>query len=74
MDSSRIAKVILKNCQKNLKNDPFNRKKWNFQKTFKSLKYVMGSAQYSYINKCSDVPSQNQVLAKAKLYMYPWMK
>ena len=27
MDFSRITKVILKNCQKNRKNDPVNRKK-----------------------------------------------
>ena len=40
MDISRITKVTLKNCPKNRKNDPFNRKKWNFQK-ISSLKFSM---------------------------------
>ena len=39
MDISRIAKVMLKNCQKIEKNDPFNRKYLIFNK--KSLQFLM---------------------------------
>ena len=41
MDISRITKVTLKNCQKNRKNDPFNRKKMEFSKNVKSLHFPM---------------------------------
>ena len=37
MDISRITKVILKNCQKNRKNDQFNRKNGIFKKFQKSI-------------------------------------
>ena len=41
MDISRITKGILKNCQKNRKNDPFKRKKLNFEKKVKLLQFCM---------------------------------
>ena len=40
MDISRITSYMEK-LPKNLKNGPYNRKKWNFQKNVKSLQFLM---------------------------------